>query len=139
MTSWNDETDFENETASAEETNQKTDEITTSVEKTTDPLNAVQKLDPFELERFCRLEAEIKLCNQGMRIVDLELLEIKRALQNKSNEASQRRRYLEMELKGKWKLQYDDLLMTIAAKYGISDPAHMLIDIDVGTIRDASV
>lgn len=101
------------------------------------PQDAVQRLDPLELERFCRYEAEIRTCVQGMRLADLELLEIKRALAAKANEAAQRKLLLENELKHRWKIGYDSFCASLAEKYGISKPAHMLIDTDAGTIRDS--
>lgn len=99
--------------------------------------DAVKQLEPLELERFCRFEAEIRTCVQGIRIADLELLELKRTLAAKANEAQQRKNLLENELNRRWKLGYDAFCMTLAEKYGIPKPARMLIDTDAGTIRDA--
>lgn len=99
--------------------------------------DAVQRLEPLELERFCRFEAEIRNRVQGMRILDLELLELKRTLQAKANEAAQRKVLLENELNCKWKISYDAFCKDLAEKYGIKKPAHILIDTDAGTIRDS--
>jgi hypothetical protein len=110
-----------------------------AVEPEPDPFaqDVVKQLDPLELERFCRFEAEIRTCVQGMRIVDLELLEFKRLIAAKANEAQQRRALLENELNRKWKIGYDSFCEELSQKYGISKPAHMLIDTDAGTIRDS--
>lgn len=100
--------------------------------------DAIKRLDPLELERFCRFEAEIRTRVQGMRIADLELLEIKRTLAAKAHEAAVRRQALETELNTRWKIGYDAFCMSLAEKYGIEKPAHILIDTDAGTIRDSS-
>lgn len=97
----------------------------------------VQRLEAFELERFCRLEAEMRLCVQGIQLIEFETLEVKRALQVKLAELEKRKAVVKTELNGKWRVAYESLLGNLANKYGISEPARMLVDTDAGTIRDS--
>lgn len=111
---------------------------TPSEDEVSDPEDILKRLDAIELEKFCRFEAEIKVCLQALRIVDFEAGEAKRSLQIRMAAFENQKQRISAELNAKLRPQYNALLAELADKYGISEPARMLIDTDAGTIRDSS-
>lgn len=110
----------------------------TPSEDETSPEDILKRLDAIELEKFCRFEAEIKVCLQALRILDFEAGEAKRSLQIRMAAFENQKQRINAELNAKLRPQYNALLAELADKYGISEPARMLIDTDAGTIRDSS-
>jgi hypothetical protein len=103
-----------------------------------DPMAAVQRLEPLEMERYLRFESQMKVNILMCRILDFEVLELKRSLQTKTDERMRNKAMLQNDLNVKIKPQYLAFLGELAEKYQISEPSSMLIDPELGTIRDAT-
>jgi hypothetical protein len=102
------------------------------------PVDLVKRLEPLEIERFLRFEAQMKVAIQAVRIVEFELLELKRSLQAKIEERNRQKAMLQNDFTNKVRPQYQAFLDGLAEKYEISETTAMLIDTDLGTIRDST-
>jgi septal ring factor EnvC (AmiA/AmiB activator) len=103
---------------------------------TSEAFDKVMKMTQIEALQFGKLDAEIRNQLQGMKLVDHQLLELKRKYQEDVAQLTNLKAHHEDSVKH-LRPQYQDLVNTLAKKYGINDPKRMVIDPDSGTVRDA--
>ena len=99
--------------------------------------NVVVKVTELEALRFAMVDTEARNDSQAIQLIDYKIAEVKKRVELELNQLSMQRRQLVAAIEAR-KPAYQELVKTLAEKYGIDDTSKMTIDPDTGVIRDLS-
>ena len=99
--------------------------------------NVVVKVTELEALRFARVDTETRNDSQAIQLIDYKIAEVRKRAELDLNQLSMQKRQLALAIEAR-KPAYQELIKTLAEKYGIEDTSKMTIDPDTGVIRDLS-
>lgn len=102
-----------------------------------DPANLVLKTTEVEALRFAKLDAELRNDRQAIQLFDYRMNDIKNRAEREIAALAHQRQQVEAAITAR-KPEYQQLVLSLAEKYGIEDPSKMTIDPDTCVIRDLS-
>lgn len=105
--------------------------------KNNDPAEVVVKTTELEALRWAKLDTEFRNDRQAIQIFDFKCKEIKDKAEQEIAGLVNQRAQLEAAITAR-KPEYQELVKSLAKRYGIKDPARMTIDPDTQVIRDLS-
>jgi len=102
-----------------------------------DPANLVLKTTEVEALRFAKLDAELRNDRQAVQLFDYRMADIKNKAEREIVALAHQKQQIEAAITAR-KPEYQQLVKSLAEKYGIDDPNKMTIDPDTCVIRDLS-
>ena len=102
-----------------------------------DPVESVVKTTEVEALRFAKLDGELRNDRQALQIFDFKMADIKAKAEKEISDLAHQRRQVSEAITAR-KPEYQQLVKSLAEKYGIEDSSKMTIDPDTCVIRDLS-
>lgn len=103
-----------------------------------DATERVNKLSELDAAKYGKLDAEIRVCLQGMRLADYDVEQIRNTANAQIATQMAHKAKLQIQVNN-LKNEYDPLVARIAKQFGIKDPKQMTIDTDSGIVRDLAM